>query len=90
MSSGGNCSLSDVIIQQPRLVDPSLCLSLRLSPALSCYLFLSRSSRVVGGGHTHHRGQIAGLSLSPLFCRMLLSDEREMRRTALVYNRGSV
>lgn len=69
MSSGGNYSLSDVIIQQPRLVDPSLHVSLHPSPALSCYLFPSGSSRVLGRweGVTHHRGQIAGLSLTPLF-----------------------
>lgn len=48
VSSGGNYSLSDVIIQQPRLVDPSLCVSLHPSPALSCHLFLSHSSRVLG------------------------------------------
>lgn len=56
VSSGSNYSLSDVIIQQPRPVDPSLRVSLHHSPALSCHLFLSHSSHVLGqwegGGHT--------------------------------------
>lgn len=91
VSSGGNYSLSDVIIEQPHPVDPSLRVSLHLSPALSCHFFLSFSSRVLGRweGVIHRRGQIAGLSPTPLFCRMFFSDELDMWRTGLVYNRDS-
>lgn len=91
VSSGGNYSLSDVIIEQPHPVDPSLRVSLHLSPALSCHFFLSLSSRVLGRweGVIHRRGQIAGLSPTPLFCRMFFSDELDMWRTGLVYNRDS-
>lgn len=91
VSSGGNYSLSDVIIEQPHPVDPSLHVSLHLSPALSCHFFLSFSSRVLGRweGVIHRRGQIAGLSPTPLFCRMFFSDELDMWRTGLVYNRDS-
>lgn len=65
VSSGGNYSLSDVIIKQPHPVDPSLNHSTFL-PLLFQRLFACPWS-VRGAGGTYHRGQIAGFSHTPLF-----------------------
>lgn len=80
VSSGGNYSLSDVIIQQPRPADPSHRVSLHRSPALSCHLSLSHSSHVLGrweGGHTTE-GRLQGSVLPHYFagCFFEMSGKR--------------
>lgn len=73
VSSGSNYSLSDVIIRQPRPVDPSLHVSLHPSPAFSCHLLLSHilnMSLVSGRGSVAAECEWQGSAIPHYFCRM--------------------